>query len=134
VKRIYHPYWTWEDFKNGMWNKVSKEQEPEMLKTAIEFTGDHEKYGQAMKRVINEWPVSCENNLTDLSTNRKAWIGHAACCLEIGIPEYIIRSAWGKLTDEQRILANKQADYYINQWIEKHKAGNQLKLFNENQN
>jgi|WetSurMetagenome_2_1015567.scaffolds.fasta_scaffold500146_1 hypothetical protein len=117
IKRIYHPYWDWEDFKSGMWNKVGKESEIKMLPIAIKFTGNHIEYGRAMKRVIYEWPISCENNLTDNSINQKAWLGHAACSIELQIPEYIIRQAWKLLTDEQRILANLQAELYIRMWL-----------------
>lgn len=93
------------------------------LQEAIEFTGDHEKYGKAMGRVINEWKYCVEQNLTNLGINRKAWIGHAAVTLETGIPEHITRQAWSHLTDEQRFLANKQADKYILQWEQKKRSG-----------
>lgn len=128
MKRIYHPYTTWEEVKSGMWDKVSKEKEDQFLPIAIEFTGDHLRYGMAMNRVINEWPISCENSLTDTGINRKAWLGHAACSLQLGIPEYIVRTAWNQLTEMQRELANSQADHYINQWIQKHQIGSQLIL------
>lgn len=114
--RIYHQYYNWEDFKSGMWRKVSPQDELSMLGEAIEFTGDHVKYGQAMLRVINEWPVTCEHNLTNPSLNKKAFIGHCAVSLELNIPEYITRMAWKYLSDKQRDLANQQAENAINEW------------------
>jgi len=99
-----------------MWRKVSKSEELEFLPKAIEFTGDHVLYGSFMRRVIVEWPIGCEQNLTDLMINRKAWVGHAATCLAIRCPEYITRAAWGHLTDEQRSLANRQAQNAIDEW------------------
>jgi hypothetical protein len=116
IKQIYHPYWKWEDFTNGMWRKETKDYENEYLPIAIKFTGDWNRYGAAMIRVINEWPVSCEHNLTDRSQNRRAWIGHAAVCLELGIPEYITRMAWHHLTEEQQVKANRKADIAIELW------------------
>lgn len=113
-KRIYHPYWDWEEIDHNMWGDVSDRKAA--LNKAIEFTSDHKKYGRFMMRVIREWPISCENALTDYSSNRRAWVGHAACALAIGIPEDIIRQAWGYLTDEQRLLANKEADRAIREW------------------
>lgn len=118
MKQVYHHYLSWEDYKAGMWRKVSKDEEPELLKLAIEFTGNHLHYGNAMLRVIKEWKFSCEHNLTNLSINRKAWIGHAACALEKNLPEYIVRSAWSMLTDEQRFLANRQADNAISKYFD----------------
>lgn len=113
-KRVYHPYWDWEEIEHNMWGEVANRKAA--LKKAVKFTGDHKLYGRFMMRVINEWPKSCENALTDYSLNRKAWVGHAACALAHGIPENITREAWGLLTDEQRILANREAERAIQQW------------------
>lgn len=88
----------------------------DMLKRAIEFTADCERYGAAMMRVISEWPISCEQNLTNLSQNRKAWIGHAACALEMEFSECVVREAWGYLTDDQRRRANRKAKEAILEW------------------
>ena len=114
LDRVYHPYWDWEEVDHNMWGEVKNRRAS--LEKAIKFTGDHKLYGRFMLRVISEWPVSCENALTDYSINRKAWVGHAAVALAHGIPEDITRLAWGKLTDEQRILANRQAENAIAKW------------------
>ena len=87
-----------------------------MLHDAIKFTGNSLLYGRAMIRVIREWPISCEHNLSNLEQNRKAWIGHAACALEKGFSESIVRQAWHYLTDKQREDANKKADLAIRKW------------------
>ena len=114
LNRVYHPYWDWEEINFNMWGSVN--DRATWIKRAIEFTGDHKKYGRFMMRVINEWPVSCENALTDYSINRKAWVGHAAAALAFGCPEDITRLAWGKLSDEQQLLANKEAERAIRAW------------------
>ena len=87
-----------------------------LLKRAIKFTRNHIEYGYWMKQVIKKWHYSCEHNLTDLSQNRRAWIGHAACALAFGCPEDIVREAWGYLTERQQELANKEADKAIEEW------------------
>jgi hypothetical protein len=112
--RVYHPYWDWEEIDFNMWGTV--ENKKVWLNRAIKFTGDYLKYGRFMMRVVNEWPVSCENALTDASLNQRAWVGHAACALAIGCPESITREAWGHLTNEQQLLANNQADRAIACW------------------
>lgn len=116
MKQIYHQYNKWEDYKNGMWRKLSKEEDAELLPKIIEFTGDHKLYGAAMIDVINNWKYACEHNLSDLNINRRAWIGHAACCYRHKWPEYLVREAWNKLTIKQQSLANKAADEAIKQW------------------
>lgn len=124
MKQIYHNYELWEDWLNGMWSVIGKEQEERILPLAISFAGNAELYGTAMLRVIREWPVSCEHNLSNPSINRKAWIGHAACCLEFGWPEYIVRSAWKHLTERQQIEANRKAQKAISIWTEQQKQRN----------
>jgi hypothetical protein len=97
-----------------MWGNVK--DKAQWLQKAIDFTGDYELYGSWMLRVIDVWPKSCEQNLTKLDTNRKAWIGHAAVALAIQCPEDIVRQAWGFLSDKQQKLANQKAQYAINKW------------------
>lgn len=98
------------------------------LEDAIAFTGDHVTYGKAMARVIIEWPVSCENALTNYNINRKAWIGHAACALQIGASEAITRKAWGYLDARQRTLANREAERYIGAWEKRYIEDRKLYL------
>lgn len=132
MKRIWHPYWLWEDWKHGMWRKVAATERKEFLKNAIEFTGNAELYGEYMMRVVQTWIFSCEHNLTDSSTNKLAWIGHAASALAINCPEDITRQAWGQLTRQQQDDANRQAQNALDYWIANHeKQGSQLCLFVE---
>jgi hypothetical protein len=112
--RVYHPVSLWEEVGYNMWGDVA--DSACFLERAISFTGDHELYGNYMLQVALNWRYSCENALTDYSLNRKAWIGHAACALAIGCPEDITRKAWGFLTNEQRALANAQAESAIRVW------------------
>lgn len=120
MRRIYHPYWTWEEHTNGMWQLAPAEARPELLRKAVEFTGDAKLYGAAMMRVIEEWPISCEQNLTDVTMNRLAWVGHAACSLQHGIPEDITRKAWAMLTDKQRTDADAEAQKAVDEWCSRH--------------
>jgi len=120
IRQIYHPYTQWEDYLNGMWRMVGKEEENEFLQKAIDFTGNAELYGHWMMQVISTWPVACEHNLTELAQNRKAWIGHAAVSLAINCPEYITRSAWGYLSKSQQDEANHMADLAIEKWELEH--------------
>jgi hypothetical protein len=97
-----------------MWGAVKNKKTS--MDLAFDFTGDSILYGSYMRRVIKEWPISCENALTDYFLNRKAWLGHAAVALALEIPEDITRAAWAKLTHEQQLLANKEASRAIQAW------------------
>lgn len=116
MKRVYHPYWLWEDWKAGMWRKCNAVERKELLEKAIEFTGDHEMYGDQMMVIVKSWPIACEHNLTDSSLNKLAWIGHAATAYAINCPEDITRMAWGCLSEQQRNLANAKAQDALNFW------------------
>lgn len=116
MKRVFYPYWEWEDYQHGMWRKVPKNEELEYLEKAIKFTGDHALYGKYMMKVLSEYPKSCEQFLGNTNINRRAWIGHAACNIAINCPEYITRLAWKELSEKQRVLANREADKAIFEW------------------
>lgn len=120
MKKLWHHYQTWEDYKAGMWRTLSGTEREEYLEIAIDFTGNAELYGSWMLKVIDEWPIACEQNLTDTGMNRKAWVGHAACCLATGCPEDITRSAWGELSQEQQDAANLKAEQAITIWEQRH--------------
>lgn len=123
IKKKWHHYLKWEDFQNGMYKQVSsKAERTRLLSNAIEFTGDDELYGNAMLKVVEQWPVACEQNLTGTGINRQAWVGHAACCFATGIPEDVTREAWGYLTQEQQDKANTKADFAIQVWESKYAA------------
>jgi hypothetical protein len=122
LKRIYRRFQDWEEVKFNMWGNVKDKKK--WLKKAINFTSQHKLYGSYMQRVIREWPISCENALTDYSMNRKAWIGHAATAMAIQCPEDITRLAWGKLSNEQQFLANKEASRAISMWEDNYRENN----------
>lgn len=113
---IWYPYWMLEEFKSNMWGSVKDRKS--WFDKAVAFTGDHELYGDWMLKVIEEWPLSCEHNLTK-SGDKRAWIGHAAVALAINCPEDIVRQAWAYLTDEQQNLANQEAEQAIQKWRDK---------------
>lgn len=120
LPRVWHPVEEWEEISFNMWGTVK--DRASYLSRAIRFTSDWNLYGDHMDLVIELWPISCENALTDYSINRKAWIGHAACALYMQCPEDITRQAWGHLTDEQRKMANRRAAIAIRSWEDDYRA------------
>lgn len=126
MKRLWHHYLKWEEVNSPMWRRSPKNEHDLLLQVAIEFTGNSKKYGDAMLQVLVNWPISCEHNLTDQNQNRQAWIGHAACAITIECPEYIVREAWGQLTQIQRDEANEVADFAIAEFEEQHAAKNSV--------
>ena len=126
MKQVYVQYQYWEDYKNGMWRKLSKSEESEHFERVLAFTSDYIKYGNAMKEVVKKWPNTMLNSLTNVSINRRAFLGHCACSYELNCPEYLTRKAWKYLTNQQRVLADNVAQQTIDEWVLNYK----LKLLN----
>lgn len=114
IKQIWVPYWEWEDWLNGMWQKGDESR----LHEAIEFTGNWQIYGAAMLDVIFAWPRTMLNSLTNPSINKRAFLGHCAVSYALGISEDITRMAWKQLTDKQRHDADLIAQQTIDAWKE----------------
>lgn len=111
MKQYYTDYKNWEDFKAGMWNPSEDETLDEL--NALKVLSDPR---EAMQRVINEWPETTRCNLTNLSCNRKSWLGQAACCIHYAVPEYITRRVWNTLPKEMKDNANQIAKEIIESW------------------
>ena len=120
IEQMYHHYTKWEDWQNGMWRNVYGGYRKELLRKAIKFTGNAELYGHWMVEAVNQWPITCEHNLSNLSINRQAFIGHCAVCLAIESPEDVTRCAWHYLTKKQQDDANAMADKAIALWEAKY--------------
>lgn len=116
INPVYHHCTLWEDWKNGMFRVVSKQGDDFLLKESILLLCDRNKLYEAMKNVINNWIISTEENFTKIDTNRRAWLGQAACCLNHNAPDIITRKAWGMISEDQRNEANLIAEKVILEW------------------
>jgi hypothetical protein len=70
----------------------------------------------AMQKAVQDWPISCEMNLSARCMNRRAWLGHAGCCVAENSPEEATRLGWHKLNQVEQDLANQVADEVILEW------------------
>lgn len=120
MKRIYHPYWLWEDHKAGFYENCSGENKELLILKGIEMFNCEIKTTENMLRVINEWQYSCEHNLTNESLNKIAYIGQGACCLYSNIPNKVTMEIWNKLEKNVQDRSNKIANNILNIWKQKH--------------
>ena len=116
MERIFHHYNKWEDFHAGMYAE-SKEGRKERVKQAASILGTPSLCRKAMEKVVSEWRVATEYNLSNAEINRKAWLGQAACSCYAGIHEDETREAWGIMTEAQRTEANRIAASIIRKWL-----------------
>jgi len=115
VKRVYTPYWEWEDWINGMYGDLLIDQD-ELLR----FMSDLNKFGSAMQEVSNEWPRAMLNSLTNKSINRVAFLGQCGCCYKILATSKQTKSAWKLLTNDTLTKANIIAQQIIDRWTIQH--------------
>lgn len=113
MEQYFTEYTNWECWQNGMYRDANKEEYNEMVLSAIECLRNPEN---AMLSVVCEWDNSTRENLTDRKSNRKSWIGQAACCYQSGCNERATRQAWSMLTKEERDNANTIANKVIELW------------------
>lgn len=117
LKRIYHTWDKWECYPAGFYEGHSEGMGDEQAKESYRaFLADLDRFGAAMKRVLSEWPNSCEHYLTNESMNRVAWMGQASACIAMGLPSKY-RSGYFLLTDDQQNAADALALKYINEWL-----------------
>lgn len=127
MRRIFHPYHKWEETAAGLWVRPTGDERAVLIEKCRRFMSNTEAFRAAMFRAIDEWPISCEVNLTAKSINRQAWLGHAACCIAISCPEEPTRAAWWKLTERQRNLADEAAAEAIREWERRYAEMRSLK-------
>jgi hypothetical protein len=117
VKRVYHHYSDLEEWRAGMWKVVGGKKKQVNLALAADLMRDDAAFEAAMLRAFEEWPNSCDHNLTAEDTNRLAWLGHAGCFLATGSPEENTRCGWHTLNKQEQDGANAAAQRVLDAWI-----------------
>jgi hypothetical protein len=118
MERIYHTWDKWESFYHGFFDNnpptgISKKQAERLY---YELLSDPAEFSHVLERVIEEWPYSCEHNLTNKTLNRIAWMGQAALAYKYKIPAQF-RGGYNLLTKQQQRTADDVALKYINVWL-----------------
>jgi hypothetical protein len=111
MQQIYHNYELWECHKNGFF-KSGKGLE-KLSSKVIELFSNPSLTEKYMSQVVKYWKYSTEHNLTNISMNRVAWLGQAACCLYAGVPCEITKQAWHQVSEDFRNQANLIAELII---------------------
>lgn len=119
IKRIYHSWEKWEDYKAGFYNNVSGKDKTEMIEKVVELFTNPELTERYMNKSIKEWFFSCEQNLTNNGMNKIAYIGQAACCLYARVPNLTTMFAWKSLDENTRLRSDNIAKKTILKWEQK---------------
>lgn len=127
MKRLFEKYTEWEDYKNGMYEMYTSEDE-ELIRKSVYLLTNSSLFLEACKSVIKDWKITTSVHLTNNTINKKAWIGQASCSYLYKVPELLTRVAWGKLDEEQKENANKIAEIVINSYLNNLENGSNTKL------
>lgn len=117
IERIYHPYWLWEDYINGMYD--DNKNEDKILKSKQLLTQPSFFY-KTMLDLLEKYKISVDCNLSNVSCNRKAWLGQASCNFLYKASEKQVRLAWSELNDIEKIKANIEAEKIIKIYEERY--------------
>lgn len=118
MEQIYHPYWLWEDYKEGFYRNYTRKELLENQQKVIDFFSNSEEVEYYMNKVITDFKYSCEHNLTNKSMNRIAWLGQSASLLQNGSPSELTMFCWKFIPEEHQNKANEIANKIINNYVE----------------
>lgn len=113
MARAWFHYRQWEDWAAGMYGLTMSE---DAIGRAVSLLSEPAQTEMAMRTVAASWPVSAMYRLSAADTNRRAWLGQAACCLSARATQQETCAAWKRLSDVQRARANRCADRIISEW------------------
>ena len=113
MQRVHHKYTEWEDYQNGMFSRFKSSDKDKLIQKGVELLSNENMFLYACNKVIKEWKISSEENLTNNSCNKRSWLGQASCCIIFGVPETLTRISWSLLTEDQRVKANIIAEKVI---------------------
>jgi hypothetical protein len=119
AKRVYRPYYEWEDYQAGMYRVPKKKKQQKFIDRAKALLTNCGLFYQVGLCIFREWPVATQVNLTNTSANRRAWLGQAACCYMYRVPELMTREAWKQLDEDERQKANEVADRLVSYYEKK---------------
>lgn len=110
--RRSYPYWDWEDYHAGLYGLTWRGESAD-AESLLRLASDLERF---MRQAIEQWPKAAEHHLSNDETNRRAWLGWAACGVARQVPAHFTRAAWWRLTEAERTAANSAADRVIRDW------------------
>lgn len=112
MKQIYIHHFHWEDFKNGMFSSKT-DLEYFYIRQATHILSNPHLFESIMIEMLKNWKFCIDHNLSNKNTNRKAYLGAAACNYACKVPEYCTRIAWNSLDRVTQVKANNSASKII---------------------
>lgn len=108
------PYENWECFQAGLY-RTQCEAWPDAMVTAHQLLSSAD-IEETMIHVVQTWRVSREHYFKQSESTWRPWMGHAACCFEIGCPNWVTKKAWHLLTADEQYQADSIARKVHGEW------------------
>lgn len=125
MSKFFYNYKIWECKNSNFYLGVRSGD----VNRALDIMRDSKVWGLKMKRLLDRWPVSCNQSLSDNSINKKAWIGQASMACFYNISAATTKKCWFLLSEEEKLLANKKADLVYKLWRLKCQSSVQISMF-----
>jgi hypothetical protein len=121
MKRIFHPWYLWEDYKYNFYGGVKSYEKNKSAAKYADFLRNLPLFEETLQKVITEWKYSCEHNLTNDSMNRIAYLGQACMAYTYNSPSQFSMGGYSLMTPEEQKAADAMAEKYLNLWLERNK-------------
>src|SRR5690606_4818672 len=117
MKRIWHPWTSWECYPAGFYSTVPPVgMDADGARDAYRaFLSDLQRFDAAITEVLRQWTHSCEHFLTNDSLNRIAWLGQASMCISTSVSSHF-RGGFKLLSPDEQRRANSLAASRLRQW------------------
>jgi len=116
MTQVFYHYSELEEHHAGMWRRTSVGERDGLIDAAADLMRQPTEFLEAMLSALRGWPKSMEAAFSTPMLNRRAYMGHAGCCVAVNAPEDLTRLAWHMLSPEEQAAANAAADQVIAQY------------------
>lgn len=114
MERIFNHYTRWEWYL--AWLYEDKTVDNIKVENARLLLSNSSDLHEAMYSVVNEWIEETAYMLSNSHNNRQSWLWRSCCMYKVQASIWETRIARFQLSDEEKILANKVADWIITYW------------------
>jgi hypothetical protein len=125
MSRLFYNYTIWECQKSRLYLGIDGGVE----KHSLLVMKNYKLWGDSMVRMVDKWPVSCNQFLSDPTTNKRAWIGQASMACFHNTSGSTTKKLWFMLNKNEQTMANAQADKAIKKWREQCLNSVQISMF-----
>ena len=108
--QAFADYRDWECYRCGFWTQdCGTRHDGNSVTKAADLLKSVERFRDACKTVIRQWPVSVAVHLSNQTSNGRSYLGQASCWIVCDARKCCTVEAWWKLTKGEQAVANEIA-------------------------